>query len=162
MAQRITIDIDGDVSKLQSAVAQANTALGTIGSSGVTGAKLKSTGKALTAGVTLPLVGIATAGVKTAADFEVSMASLGVNAGIAGKDLDRLGSLAIQLGKDTIFSANEAAMAMLELSKAGLKPAAIEGGALANTLNLAATEGIGLVEASTIMANTMNSFGLEA
>lgn len=162
MAQKITIDIDGDISKLQSAIAQANTAIGTLGANQVTGAQVKGVGKALTAGVTLPLVGVAVAGVNTAAEFEVSMASLGVNAGIAGKDLDRLGSLAIQLGKDTVFSANEAAMAMLELSKAGLKPAAIEGGALANTLNLAATEGIGLVEASTIMANTMNAFGLEA
>jgi TP901 family phage tail tape measure protein len=162
MAQKITIDIDGDITKLQAAIAQANGALGTLGTSGASGANIKSAGKALTAGVTLPLVGIATAGVKTAAEFEVTMASLGVNAGIAGKDLERLGKLADKLGADTVFSANEAAQAMLELSKAGISPAAIEGGVLANTLNLAATEGIGLVEASTIMANTMNAFGLEA
>ena len=162
MAQRITVDIDGDVSKLLAAVGQANAAVSGIGKSGVAGAQLKSTGKALTAGVTLPLVGIAAQGVKTAAEFEVTMASLGVNAGIGGKQLKKLGDLAIQLGADTVFSANEAASAMLELSKAGLKPAAIQGGVLANTLNLAATEGIGLVEASTIMANTMNAFGLEA
>jgi TP901 family phage tail tape measure protein len=162
MAQRITVDIDGDVTKLLAAVGQANSAVAGIGKNGATGAQLKSTGKTLTAGVTLPLLGIAAAGVKTAADFQVSMASLGVNAGIGGKQLERLGDLAIQLGADTVFSANEAAEAMLELSKAGLKPAAIEGGVLANTLNLAATEGIGLVEASTIMANTMNAFGLEA
>jgi TP901 family phage tail tape measure protein len=162
MAQRITVDIDGDVSKLLAAVGQANAAVSGIGKSGVTGAQLKSTGKALTLGVTAPLVGIAAQGVKTAAEFEVTMASLGVNAGIGGKQLKKLGDLAIQLGADTVFSANEAAAAMLELSKAGLKPAAIEGGVLANTLNLAATEGIGLVEASTIMANTMNAFGLEA
>lgn len=162
MAQKITIDIDGDITKLQAAIAQANGALGTLGTGGVTGANIKSAGKALTAGVTLPLVGVAVAGVKTAAEFEVSMASLGVNAGIAGKDLERLGKLADKLGADTVFSANEAAQAMLELSKAGISPAAIEGGVLANTLNLAATEGIGLVEASTIMANTMNAFGLEA
>lgn len=162
MAQKITIDIDGDITKLQAAIAQANGALGTLGTGGVSGANIKSAGRALTAGVTLPLVGIATAGVKTAAEFEVVMASIGVNAGIAGKDLNKLGELAIKLGADTVFSANEAAEAMLELSKAGISPAAIQGGVLANTLNLAATEGIGLVEASTIMANTMNAFGLEA
>ena len=162
MAQKITVDIDGDVSKLLAAVGQANAAVSGIGKTGATGAQLKSTGKALTAGVTLPLIGIAAAGVKTAADFQVSMASLGVNAGIGGKELDKLGNLAIQLGADTVFSANEAASAMLELSKAGLTPAQIKAGALANTLNLAATEGIGLVEASTIMANTMNTFGIKA
>ena len=162
MAQKITVDIDGDVTKLLAAVGKANSAVSGIGSSGVTGQQLKSTGRALTLGVTVPLIGIAAAGVKTASEFEVTMASLGVNAGIAGEYLDSLGDLAIKLGADTVFSANEAANAMLELSKAGLKPAAIEGGVLANTLNLAATEGIGLVEASTIMANTMNAFGLEA
>ena len=162
MAQKITIDIDGDITKLQAAIAQANGALTGLGAGAATGAKLKSTGKVLTAAVTLPLVGIAAQGVKTAADFEVSMASIGVNAGIGGEQLQRLGDLAIQLGADTVFSANEAAEAMLELSKAGIAPAAIESGVLANTLNLAATEGIGLVEASTIMANTMNAFGLEA
>ena len=162
MAQKITVDIDGDVSKLLAAVGQANAAVSGIGASGATGAQLKSTGKTLTAGVTLPLLGVAAAGVKTAADFQVSMASLGVNAGIGGKELDKLGNLAIQLGADTVFSANEAASAMLELSKAGLTPAQIKAGALANTLNLAATEGIGLVEASTIMANTMNTFGIAA
>jgi TP901 family phage tail tape measure protein len=161
MAQKITIDIDGDITKLQAAIGQANAAIGGIGT-GASGAQIKGVGKTLTAGVTLPLVGVAAAGVKTAADFQVTMASIGVNAGIAGKDLNRLGDLAIQLGADTVFSANEAAEAMLELSKAGIKPAAIEGGVLANTLNLAATEGIGLVEASTIMANAMNAFGLEA
>jgi TP901 family phage tail tape measure protein len=162
MAQKITIDIDGDITKLQAAIAQANGALSGLGAGAATGARLKSTGKVLTAAVTLPLVGIAAQGVKTAADFEVSMASIGVNAGIGGEQLQRLGDLAIQLGADTVFSANEAAEAMLELSKAGISPAAIESGVLANTLNLAATEGIGLVEASTIMANTMNAFGLEA
>jgi TP901 family phage tail tape measure protein len=161
MAQRITVDIDGDVTKLLAAVGQANSAIGGIGT-GASGQQLTATGKTLSRNVTLPLLAVAAAGVKTAADFQVSLASLGVNAGIGGKELDKLGDLAIQLGADTVFSANEAASAMLELSKAGLSPAAISGGALANTLNLAATEGIGLVEASTIMANTMNTFGIKA
>jgi TP901 family phage tail tape measure protein len=161
MAQKVTVDIDGDVTKLLAAVGKANSAISGIGT-GVSGQQIGAVGKSLSRNITLPLVAVAAAGVKTAADFEVSMASLAVNAGIGGKELDKLGDLAIQLGADTVFSANEAANAMLELSKSGLSPAAIQGGALANTLNLAATEGIGLVEASTIMANTMNTFGISA
>jgi TP901 family phage tail tape measure protein len=161
MAQRITVDIDGDVTKLLAAVGQANSAIGGIGT-GATGQQLSATGKSLSRNVTLPLLAVAAAGVQTAADFQVSMASLGVNAGIGGKELDKLGDLAIQLGADTVFSANEAAAAMLELSKSGMSPAAIAGGALAATLDLAATEGIGLSDAATIMANTMNTFGLSA
>jgi TP901 family phage tail tape measure protein len=161
MAQRVVVDIDGDVTKLLGAVSKANTALGEIGT-GPSAAQLGAVGKTLTKSVTLPILGIAAAGVKTAADFDVSMQSLGVNAGIGGKELSKLGDLAIKLGADTVFSANEAADAMLELSKSGMTPAAISGGALAATLDLAATEGIGLSEAATIMANTMNTFGLEA
>ena len=161
MAQRVVVDIDGDVTKLLGAVSKANTALGEIGT-GPSGQQIGAIGKTLTKSVTLPILGIAAAGVKTAADFDVSMQSLGVNAGIGGKELSKLGDLAIKLGADTVFSANEAADAMLELSKSGMKPAAIAGGALAATLDLAATEGIGLSEAATIMANTMNTFGLEA
>jgi TP901 family phage tail tape measure protein len=76
--------------------------------------------------------------------------------------LKNLSDLAKQLGADTIFSANEAAQAMLELSKAGIKPAEIEAGALSNTLNLAAASGMALAESAVIMSAGMNTFNLGA
>jgi TP901 family phage tail tape measure protein len=126
------------------------------------GGSIKNTGESMTVGLTLPIVGIGAAALVTQAQFEQSMNALQVNSQASGKQMAALGELAKQLGADTVFSANEAAAAMLELSKGGLSPAQIEGGALASTLNLAATEGMALTDAATIMAQSMNTFGISA
>lgn len=123
---------------------------------------VRKAGTRLTLGVTTPLAAIGALSIKTAADFEVSMASLQVNAGASSTEMAKLSELALQMGADTVFSAGEAANAMLELSKGGMDTATISGGALQATMALAATEGIGLAEASTIVIQAMNQFGLEA
>lgn len=135
----------------------------------ITGAMMQSvghsvtnTGQQMSVGLTLPIVGVGIAAMTTQAQFEQSMNSLQVNSQASGKQIQALGDLAKQLGADTVFSANEAAAAMLELSKGGLSPAQIESGALASTLNLAATEGMALTDAATIMAQSMNTFGISA
>ena len=119
-------------------------------------------GKQLSFRVTAPLVLLGKSAVTTAAEFEISMAQIGVATNIPVSGLTSLGDLAKQLGADTIFSANEAAGAMLELAKAGITPAQIEAGALANTLSLAAASGIGLAESAIIMSAGMNTFALDA
>lgn len=96
------------------------------------------------------------------ANFSQTMASVQVNSGVGEKALGRLSDYALQMGQDTVYSANEAASAMLELSKGGMTAAQIKGGDLASTLNLAATEGIGLSDSATIVARTLKTFGLSA
>ena len=127
-----------------------------------TGAAISATGTTLTRNLSLPLGVMAGAAIKTAADFEVAMKSVQVNAGVSGKELENLRGLALQMGADTVFSAGEAANAMLELSKGGLSAATIQGGALQSTMNLAATEGMALADAATIVVQSMNTFGLSA
>jgi TP901 family phage tail tape measure protein len=127
-----------------------------------TGANIASFGKNWSTHITAPLALIGGLSVKTAADFETTMNSLQVNAAATGKEMDSLSSLALKMGADTVFSAGEAADAMLELSKGGLEPASISGGALQASLNLAATEGMGLADASTIIVQSMNTFGISA
>lgn len=126
------------------------------------GSGMQNAGRDMSMGVTLPLVGIGVAAVAAQAQFEQTMASMQVNSGATGQEMTALSNLAKQMGADTVYSANEAAAAMLELSKGGLQPAQISGGALASTLNLAATEGIALDRAATIVAQSMNTFGLSA
>lgn len=126
------------------------------------GAAMKNTGKSLSMNVTAPLALIGGYAVTTAADFEVSMASVQVNSEATGAQMEALSTLALQMGQDTVFSAGEAATAILELSKGGLEPAEIQAGALEAAMNLAATEGMGLADASVIIAQTMNTFGIEA
>lgn len=126
------------------------------------GRSMTNTGKDLSVGVTLPLVGIGVAAVASQAKFETSMKSLQVNANASAKQMQSLSDLALQMGADTVFSAGEAADAMLELSKGGLRVADIQGGALATTMALAATEGMDLSRAAEIVTQGMNQFGLSA
>lgn len=119
-------------------------------------------GAAGIAGMTAGLVNFAKRSVEVEGAFSQTMASVKVNAGIGQKALGSLSDLAVQLGADTVYSANEAAQAMLELSKGGMTAAEIKAGALKQTLSLAATEGIDLGESATIVARTLKTFGLNA
>lgn len=126
------------------------------------GMKLNGLGKSMSMAVTLPLTAIGAKAIKSSADFGVSMASMRINSGATSSEMKNLNSLAIKMGQDTVFSAGEAANAMLELSKGGMSVASIQGGALAASMNLAAAEGLGLAEASSIVIQSMNTFGLDA
>lgn len=126
------------------------------------GAQLSKIGTGLSIGVTAPLTAIGVKAIQSSADFGVAMASLQVNSGASGKAMEEMRDLAIKMGQDTVFSAGEAAQAMLELSKGGMDPAIISGGALESTMALAATEGISLAESATIVTQAMNTFGLSA
>jgi TP901 family phage tail tape measure protein len=126
------------------------------------GDNISSFGRKMTLGVTLPIVGIGVAAVNIQKDFEQSMNALAVMTGAPQTELEKLSDLAKQMGADTVFSAGEAAEAMLELAKAGFNPAQISGGALQSTMALAATEGMGLADAATIVTQAMNAFGIKA
>jgi len=132
-----------------------------VGTAGI-GKTMSNVGKSLSMNVTLPLTLVGAASIKTAADFEVAMAQVAVATNTPVSGLKNLSDLAKQLGADTIFSANEAAQAMLELSKAGITPAEISSGALANTLNLAAAYGMALADSAVVMSAGMNTFNLGA
>ena len=54
------------------------------------GEGISSVGKKLTAGLTLPIAGIAVASTKTAGDFEAAMNQVSAISGATGKDLDSL------------------------------------------------------------------------
>lgn len=112
----------------------------------------------LTAGV----VGLGKAAISTEAEFSTSMRMIQAQTKASADEVRRLNDLAIQLGQDTSFSANEAASAMVELSKAGLDAQQILGGGAAGALQLAAAGGTDLATAATIAANAMGAFRLEA
>lgn len=114
------------------------------------------------AGLGTALVGFTAAAINTRAKFSKTMNTIGAVTDTVGKPaLARLEKQAIDLGKSTVFSAGEAADAMLELAKGGIKPAEIEAGALKGTLKLAAASGSDMATAATIASNAMNTFGLK-
>lgn len=82
-------------------------------------------------------------------------------AGATGQEMTQLSDLALRLGKDTAFSASEAAAGLEELVKGGVEIPEIMSGAADATLNLAAAGGTTLAKAAEIAANSMNQFSLE-
>ena len=71
--------------------------------------------------VTAGVVGLGTAAVKTAADFDSAMSKVAAVSGATGKDLDALREKAREMGSKTKSSASEAAEAMNYMAMSGWK-----------------------------------------
>jgi len=109
-----------------------------------------------------PLVGIGAAAGKIGMDFENSMSQA---AGALNKPIGQMGSLrdlALKVGADTQFSANQVGQAITELAKGGLTEAQIKMGALDATQKLAAASGMQLGDAANTIVRAMGAFGLSA
>lgn len=99
---------------------------------------------------------------KSASDFESQMSGIAAVSGASEAELEQLRNKALQLGKDTQFSASESAQAIEELVKAGIPIADVMNGAADATVALAAAGGVDMPTAATIASNAMNQFGLKA
>jgi len=108
----------------------------------------------------LAMVGGFALAVKAAADFDKAMSKVAAVSGASGKELGALRKAALDAGRDTKFSATQAADAVSELTKAGIKTADILGGALKGSLALAAAGELEFADAATVSAQAMNIFGL--
>lgn len=163
--QREIVATEQELQNLAKEAANANTALKKIGDVGTTletvGGKVTSVGQSLTTHVTLPIVAAGTAIVKTAGDFDQSMAQVKAITGATGEDIESLRDLAIDLGAKTAYSAVECADAMTEMGKAGWDTNQILAG-MSGVLDAAASSGEGLASVSTIVADAVSGFGLEA
>ena len=104
--------------------------------------------------------GLFAGAVGSAADFESAVSAIGAVSGATGTELDALRDKALQLGKDTAFGASEAAGAIEELAKAGVSVEDILNGAADGATALAAAGGVGIPQAATVIANSLNQFGL--
>lgn len=154
---KIGADVSGLVNGTQTGVAAVNKLSGDVQAAGK---QMMGTGRRLTYGVTLPVIGLGVKAISAASDFEKSMNTMAAVAGVPQKQVSELGDLALEMGAKTVFSAQEAADAMVELSKGGLSVAQIKAGSLANTLDLAAAADMGLAESAVIVSQAMNTFGL--
>jgi TP901 family phage tail tape measure protein len=101
-------------------------------------------------------------GGKSAADFEEQMSGLEAIMGSEqwGSFGGEMRDLALTLGKETSFGANDAALAITELSKAGISAENIMNGAAEGVVLLAEASGTDLVTAAGIASVAMNQFGL--
>lgn len=100
--------------------------------------------------------------INASADFEKRLSAIKAVSGASGAEMESLRNKALQLGKDTSFSAAESAQAIEELAKAGVSVPDIMHGAADATVALAAAGEIALPRAAEIASDAMNSFGLSA
>lgn len=120
------------------------------------------TGKSLTMGVSLPLAGIGVLAWKAGSEYDSGMRQVRAASGATAAQMAALADQAKQMGYSTMFSAQDATAAMLELAKSGITPAQIKAGALRATMLLAAAGELELGSAAESVANTLNMFGLRA
>lgn len=100
------------------------------------------------------------AAINTFRDFDASMSGVQAATGATINEMSMLRDAAIDAGANTIYSANEAARAQIELGKAGLSTANILSGGLSGALNLAASDGMQVASAAELMASTLAQFNL--
>ena len=131
------------------------------GSLDSTAKKLTSAGKDLTTKVTLPIIGIGTAAVKTSMDFEAAMDKVASLSGATGEDFDALRAKAIEMGAQTMYSATESAEALQYMALAGWDTNSMLEG-LEPILKLAGAAGMDLGTASDVVTDGLTAMGLSA
>ena len=160
---KLFVSIGADTSGVNKGLQQTENALS--GSAGRMGGMAKLAGAAVVAGLAAAAVAVGKFmldSVQVAAEFESTLNSLKAVSGATGAEMAQLSKAAMDLGADLTLpatSANDAAQAMLELSKAGLSVTDTLNAAK-GTLQLAAAAQVSEAQAAEIAANALNAFHL--
>ncbi|MBD1373712.1 phage tail tape measure protein [Hazenella sp. IB182357] len=96
--------------------------------------------------------------IKKAADFEAQLSSVKAITGASADEMNKYKDLALQMGKQTKYSAVESAQGIEELAKAGVTTQQIMSGGLKGALDLAAAGELELAEAAQIASTALNAF----
>lgn len=121
------------------------------------GKAARDIGRKMTIGLTLPIVAFGALTLKTAGDFELSMNRVQNVTQATQSEFTELRTLARQLGRDTVFSANKAAEGMNFLGMAGFNVTEISK-AMVPALNIAASQMIDMGEAADILSNILTGY----
>lgn len=155
---KLLADVSGYTSGLNRASATTKSFTGELNKAARGGHLEEITRQTATLG--LGLVGVAGAVVKLAADFDKQMSAVGAATHASASEMTALRAAAIAAGKDTQFSATEAAKGVTELAKAGVSTTAILSGGLKGSLDLAAAGQLSVAEAAETAASAMTQFRL--
>ena len=151
----LQVVVGADTKRAESALSSLGAKVGSAG-----GAIATAFGGAALAGIAGLTAGLG-ASVAAATSFESQMSAVKAVSGATAGEMAQLQGLALQLGKDTSFSAKEAAQGIEELVKAGISIGDVMGGAASASLSLAAAGAVSVADAAEIAANAMNQFGLQ-
>ena len=148
----ITIEIEGDTSKLVKSLDQASKKVEGVGK------KIEGVGKSLTTHLTVPIVTAAGVAVSKFAEVDKTMTLTNQTMGNTAEEADLLNKAMQDAASNSTFGMSEAAQASLNFARAGLE-ATEAADALAPAMNLAAGEGGDLDIVSAGLVATINGFG---
>ena len=148
----ITIELDGDTSKLVKSLDQVSRKVEGVGK------KIEGVGKTLTTHLTVPIVTAAGVCVTKFAEVDKTMTLTNQTMGNTAEQADILNKAMQDAAANSVFGMDDAAQASLNFARAGLK-AEQAAEALAPAMNLAAGEGGDLDTVSAGLVATLNGFG---
>ena len=157
---RLTAIADGYTRVLDDAARRTENFASRAGKVTAWGDKAEQTGKKLSYGLTLPIVGAGTAVLAMAGNFERSMREVQALTGASSGEMSMLSEQAKKMGADTQFSASQAADAMGQLIKGGFT-ARQTYDALPGVMQLAAAASLDIASAADIATNVLSGFGLQ-
>ena len=112
-------------------------------------------------GLGVGMLAVAGTAAKFAMDFEKQMSAVKAATKASSGEMAALENAALEAGKNTAFSATQAAKGIEELAKAGVSTADILNGGLKGALDLAAAGGLDVGEAAETAASAMTQFKLK-
>ena len=148
----ITIEIDGDTSKLVKSLDQVSSKVERVGK------KIEGVGQDLTRNLTVPIVTAAGVSVGKFAEVDKTMTLTNQTMGNTADEAQLLNKAMEEAASNSVFGMNDAANASLNFARAGLD-ATEAANALAPAMNLAAGEGGDLDTVSAGLVGTINGFG---
>lgn len=147
---------DGD---FHTGIGKATKAIDGLGGSAQKGGALVA---GLASGGLVAVAGGLALSVNAASDFQHTLSAVGAVSGATNTQMGELHDTALRIGKDTAFSANEAASAMETLAANGVPVVDILGGAADAAVALAAAGGTDLVTAADLASTSMTVWGIKA
>lgn len=156
MANEVRVLVKADTAKAQGDIEKFNHS---IGGGMASAAKI---GAAAVAGIGVAAAGGLALSVNAAANFEHALDQVGAVANATEEEMKGLSATALRIGKDTAFSATEAAAAMEMLAANGVSVADIMNGAADAAVALAAAGGTDLATAADTASTAMAAWGLQA
>lgn len=122
---------------------------------------LQASGAAMAGAGTL-MVGAFVGAIGKAAEFEKRLDAFGAVSNSTTGQMEAVRKKALQLGKDTIYSANDIADAFIELGKQGRSAGDIVNGLGDATASLASAGDLPLANAAEVLSNTLTTYALKA
>ncbi|UTF57902.1 phage tail tape measure protein [Staphylococcus epidermidis] len=125
------------------------------------GDSMKSVGRNMSLHVTAPIAAGFGAAMKKSIDFDDTMRKVKATSGATGDEFNQLRIKALQMGRDTKFTASESAEAMNYMALAGWDTKDMLKG-IGGVMDLAAASGEDLASVSDIVTDNLTAFGMKA